>query len=155
MRWIEGVPEDEASRLVPPAPEFAERQAGRGRCHDGTLAEYGLDEPVEPVLHVAAGKSVALYDPDPTPEERARETVERAWPVLRTLGLTARPHPSDGLTVCDDPRGEEQRGPAPADHAAAERGDTGGSHHTDRRWTFVQCGRRLTPLASFARLFEY
>lgn len=55
-------------------------------------------------LFLAAGKSVALYDPDPAAEGRVREEVERAWPVLRTLGLTARPEPADDLTVCDDPR---------------------------------------------------
>ncbi|MEW2399261.1 3-hydroxyacyl-CoA dehydrogenase NAD-binding domain-containing protein [Streptomyces sp. NPDC046862] len=55
-------------------------------------------------LFLAAGKSVALYDPDPTAEDRVREAVERAWPVLRDLGLTAQPHPSSRLEVCDDPR---------------------------------------------------
>ncbi|MEU6375833.1 3-hydroxyacyl-CoA dehydrogenase NAD-binding domain-containing protein [Streptomyces sp. NPDC046909] len=55
-------------------------------------------------LFLAAGKSVALYDPDPTAEQRVREAIERAWPVLHELGLAAESRPSDKLTVCDDPR---------------------------------------------------
>ncbi len=39
-------------------------------------------------LFLAAGRSVAVYDPDPAAEARVRETVESAWPVLRRLGLT-------------------------------------------------------------------
>jgi 3-hydroxyacyl-CoA dehydrogenase len=36
-----------------------------------------------------AGKSVALFDPDPTAEARVREAVEKAWPVMTALGLTS------------------------------------------------------------------
>ncbi|MER6975640.1 3-hydroxyacyl-CoA dehydrogenase NAD-binding domain-containing protein [Streptomyces carpinensis] len=55
-------------------------------------------------LFLAAGKTVALYDPDPTAGDRVREAVERAWPALRGLGLTTRPSPPDRLTICDDAR---------------------------------------------------
>jgi 3-hydroxybutyryl-CoA dehydrogenase len=39
-------------------------------------------------LFLAAGRSVALFDPDPQAEARVRDAVETAWPVLTTLGLT-------------------------------------------------------------------
>jgi carnitine 3-dehydrogenase len=55
-------------------------------------------------LFLAAGKSVAVYDPDPTAEPRVRETVERAWPTLRELGLTDLPAPDTAPMVCSDPR---------------------------------------------------
>lgn len=55
-------------------------------------------------LFLAAGWSVAVFDPDPATEKRVRETVESAWPVLQQLGLTRTSEPEAGLTICDDPR---------------------------------------------------
>ena len=39
-------------------------------------------------LFRAAGKSVALFDPDPAAERRVRDAVRNAWPVLTALGRT-------------------------------------------------------------------
>lgn len=57
-------------------------------------------------LFLAAGTHVTIYDPDPTAGDRTRETVDQAWPVLTTLGLTdpADTAPTSRLTVVDDPR---------------------------------------------------
>ena len=55
-------------------------------------------------LFLAAGKSVALFDPDPGAEGRVRDAVESAWPVLRQLGLTDAPAPEAKLTVSADAR---------------------------------------------------
>jgi len=55
-------------------------------------------------LFLAAGRSVAVYDPDPAAAARTSEAVEAAWPVLRTLGLAQSPSPSTQLTFCGDPR---------------------------------------------------
>lgn len=41
-------------------------------------------------LFLAAGRSVAVYDPDPKAEKRVREYVAQAWPTLEELGLTGR-----------------------------------------------------------------
>ncbi|MFV0458300.1 MAG: 3-hydroxyacyl-CoA dehydrogenase NAD-binding domain-containing protein [Actinomycetales bacterium] len=57
-------------------------------------------------LFLAAGKQVTSYDPDPSAKARTRETVEQAWPVLTTLGLTT-PQDTDPmarLTVVADAR---------------------------------------------------
>lgn len=54
-------------------------------------------------LFLAAGKSVAVFDPDPRAERSVREAVETAWPVLTELGLTEHGDP-DGLHFCADPR---------------------------------------------------
>ncbi len=56
------------------------------------------------VLFLAAGKSVAVFDPDPATEARVGEAVESAWPVLRQLGLATTAAPTGELVVCDDPR---------------------------------------------------
>ncbi len=40
-------------------------------------------------LFLAAGKSVALFDPDPGAEARVRDAVEGAWPVMTAIGLTS------------------------------------------------------------------
>ncbi|MFJ9631757.1 3-hydroxyacyl-CoA dehydrogenase NAD-binding domain-containing protein [Streptomyces sp. NPDC101175] len=56
------------------------------------------------VLFLAAGKSVAVHDPDPATEARVKETVEEAWPVLTALGLATADEPQGDLIVCDDPR---------------------------------------------------
>ena len=40
-------------------------------------------------LFLAAGKSVAVYDPAPGIEQQVRSYVETAWPTLTELGLTA------------------------------------------------------------------
>jgi 3-hydroxyacyl-CoA dehydrogenase len=55
-------------------------------------------------LFLAAGKSVAVFDPDPAAESRVRASVEEAWPVLRRLGLTGAPAPEAELIVCPDAR---------------------------------------------------
>lgn len=55
-------------------------------------------------LFLAAGESVAVYDPDPATEGRVRATVESAWPVLRQLGLAGADEPQGELTICADPR---------------------------------------------------
>ena len=39
-------------------------------------------------LFLAAGLSVALFDPDPAAQTRVREAVEKAWSVMSALGLT-------------------------------------------------------------------
>lgn len=54
-------------------------------------------------LFLAAGKSVAVYDPDPAAPQRVRKAVEESWPVLTELGLTARGDP-DALYFCDTAR---------------------------------------------------
>jgi carnitine 3-dehydrogenase len=38
-------------------------------------------------LFLAAGRSIALFDPDPAAEARVREAVVNAWPVMTALGL--------------------------------------------------------------------
>ncbi len=55
-------------------------------------------------LFLAAGRSVAVFDPDPATEQRVREEVEAAWPVLTTLGLTDGSPPAGELTFCTDAR---------------------------------------------------
>lgn len=55
-------------------------------------------------LFLAAGRSVAVYDPDPSTGARVRETVDAAWPVLRELGLATTDAPVGELTICADPR---------------------------------------------------
>ena len=54
-------------------------------------------------LFLAAGKSVAVYDPDPATEMRVRHAIETAWPALVELGLAQHGNP-DGLSFCDDAR---------------------------------------------------
>jgi 3-hydroxyacyl-CoA dehydrogenase len=44
-------------------------------------------------LFLAAGKSVALFDPDPAAEARVRNVVDTAWPVMTALGLTSEAGP--------------------------------------------------------------
>jgi 3-hydroxyacyl-CoA dehydrogenase len=55
-------------------------------------------------LFLAAGASVALFDPDPATEGRVREAVASAWPTLVSLALADSDVPSDELLVCDDAR---------------------------------------------------
>ena len=55
-------------------------------------------------LFLAAGKSVAVFDPDPAAEGLVRASVERAWPVLRKLGLTDAGGPEAELVMCADAR---------------------------------------------------
>lgn len=52
-------------------------------------------------LFLAAGTSVALFDPDPAAEDRVRQAVAAAWPTLVTLGLAKSDAPSGELLVCD------------------------------------------------------
>ena len=53
-------------------------------------------------LFLAAGKSVAVFDPAPGAEGRLRDSVEQAWPVLRQLGLTHADGPEAELLMCSD-----------------------------------------------------
>ncbi len=55
-------------------------------------------------LFLAAGRSVAVYDPDPTTERRVQDAVEAAWPVLTSLGLARTSVPTGGLRFCRDAR---------------------------------------------------
>ncbi|MBP2328900.1 3-hydroxybutyryl-CoA dehydrogenase [Kibdelosporangium banguiense] len=55
-------------------------------------------------LFLAAGKSVAVYDPDPAAKARINEAIDAAWPVLTALGLTQTSTPDADLVLCDDPR---------------------------------------------------
>ena len=55
-------------------------------------------------LFLAAGRTVAVHDPDPATARRVRETVASAWPVLQRLGLARTDDPAAGLVVRDDPR---------------------------------------------------
>jgi 3-hydroxybutyryl-CoA dehydrogenase len=55
-------------------------------------------------LFLAAGRSVAVYDPDPATEARVHREVESAWPVLTSLGLTDGGAPAGELTFCRDAR---------------------------------------------------
>lgn len=55
-------------------------------------------------LFLAAGKSVAVFDPDPSAEARVRAAVEEAWPVLTTLGLAHDSEPPGELAFTSDPR---------------------------------------------------
>lgn len=55
-------------------------------------------------LFLAAGKSVAVFDPDPAAEAHMRESVEHSWPVLRELGLTDAAAPVTELVMCSGPR---------------------------------------------------
>lgn len=54
-------------------------------------------------LFLAAGKSVTVFDPDPSAEARVRQAVEIAWPVLTELGLADHGDPED-LRFCSDAR---------------------------------------------------
>jgi 3-hydroxybutyryl-CoA dehydrogenase len=49
-------------------------------------------------LFLAAGRSVAVYDPADDAEETVRAYVERAWPTLTELGLTSKGNP-EALTI--------------------------------------------------------
>jgi 3-hydroxyacyl-CoA dehydrogenase len=55
-------------------------------------------------LFLAAGRSVAVYDPDPSAEARVRDAVETAWPVLTSLGLATGSRPVGELTFTHDAR---------------------------------------------------
>lgn len=54
-------------------------------------------------LFLAAGKSVAVFDSDPTAEARVRDAVQTAWPILTELGLSDRGNP-DRLVFCENAR---------------------------------------------------
>lgn len=54
-------------------------------------------------LFLAAGRPVAVFDPDPAAEKRVRRAVETAWPALTELGLTEHGDP-DALSFLDDAR---------------------------------------------------
>jgi carnitine 3-dehydrogenase len=54
-------------------------------------------------LFLAAGRPVAVFDPDPAAEKRVRAAVETAWPTLDELGMTTHGDP-DALEFCADAR---------------------------------------------------
>lgn len=54
-------------------------------------------------LFLAAGKTVAVHDPDPAVADRVHRYVENAWPALTELGLTAGGDPG-AVTFHADPR---------------------------------------------------
>ncbi len=54
-------------------------------------------------LFLAAGKSVAVFDPAPGAERQIRADVDTAWPTLVELGLADRGTP-DAITFHSDPR---------------------------------------------------
>jgi carnitine 3-dehydrogenase len=56
------------------------------------------------VLFLAAGKSVTLFDPDPATEDRVKETLEQAWPVMQRLGLAKTSEPTGAFDVCSNAR---------------------------------------------------
>jgi 3-hydroxybutyryl-CoA dehydrogenase len=56
------------------------------------------------ILFLAAGHSVAVYDPDPVAEGRLHDEVEQAWPVLTRLGLATGSGPTGDLTFTRDAR---------------------------------------------------
>lgn len=51
-------------------------------------------------LFLAAGRSVTVFDPAPNAESQTRDAIDKAWPALVELGLTARGTP-DALTFVD------------------------------------------------------
>jgi 3-hydroxyacyl-CoA dehydrogenase len=55
-------------------------------------------------LFLAAGKSVAVFDPDPATESRVHAAVETAWPVLQQLGLARSGEPDSDVVVSRDAR---------------------------------------------------
>lgn len=55
-------------------------------------------------LFLAAGRPVAVFDPDPSSPDRVAQAVEHAWPVLLQLGLARTDRPVAELVFCDDPR---------------------------------------------------
>jgi 3-hydroxyacyl-CoA dehydrogenase len=55
-------------------------------------------------LFLAAGRTVAVFDPDPVAEPRVRDAVDTAWPVLRALGLADTAAPEAPLVFCADAR---------------------------------------------------
>lgn len=55
-------------------------------------------------LFLAAGKSVAVFDPAPGAEEQVRRSVAEAWPTLVTLGLASSDGPEAELTFSADAR---------------------------------------------------
>ena len=55
-------------------------------------------------LFLAAGTSVAVYDPDPAAEGRVKDAVENAWPVLSSLGLAPDRGPAGELSFTHDAR---------------------------------------------------
>jgi len=50
-------------------------------------------------LFLAAGRSVALFDPDPAAETRVRNAVEDAWPVLAVADEVTLSNDEDGVAV--------------------------------------------------------
>lgn len=55
-------------------------------------------------LFLAAGKSVAVYDPAPAAEQHVRNYIETAWPTLTELGLVRNDADPDAITFHDDAR---------------------------------------------------
>jgi len=83
------------------SPSEAPADGGAGITHVAALGG-GLIGRSWTALFLAAGKSVAVYDPAPGAEAHLRESVEQAWPVLRELGLTHADAPEVDLVMCSD-----------------------------------------------------
>lgn len=86
-----------------PTVSPSDARAAAGVTHVAALGG-GLIGRSWTALFLAAGKSVAVYDPDPAAEARVHEAVEASWPVLTELGLTDRPAPLGSLTFSHDAR---------------------------------------------------
>jgi carnitine 3-dehydrogenase len=56
------------------------------------------------ILFLAAGHSVAVYDPDPATEARLHDEIEQAWPVLTRLGLATGTGPTAEVRFTGDAR---------------------------------------------------
>ena len=46
-------------------------------------------------LFLAAGRSVAVYDPSPETESTVKTCIENSWPVLEQLGMTEKGNPDN------------------------------------------------------------
>jgi 3-hydroxybutyryl-CoA dehydrogenase len=56
------------------------------------------------ILFLAAGHSVAVFDPDPAADRRLHDEIEQAWPVLARLGLATGAGPIGDLAFTGDAR---------------------------------------------------
>ena len=55
-------------------------------------------------LFLAAGKTVAVFDPAPQSERQVRDYIVTAWPALEQLGLVVTADDPDAVTFHDDAR---------------------------------------------------
>ena len=71
-------------------------------------------------LFLAAGKDVVVYDPAPGAEPLVRASIDEAWPILRSIGLTIADVPEGELTFSADPReAVEERSVRAGEHPGA------------------------------------